>query len=54
LDLATDKITRIAEVEKDLFLVCAGLSVSPDGEWIIYPQVDEQISRIMLVENFHW
>jgi hypothetical protein len=43
----------MAEVEKDpnLLLGWTGLSVSPDGEWMIYPQVDEQTSRIMLVEN---
>jgi Tol biopolymer transport system component len=53
LDLATGKITRMADVEKDPALVTdfTGLSVSPGGEWIIYPQVDERNSRIMLVEN---
>jgi hypothetical protein len=30
-----------------------GLSVSLKSGWVIYPQVDEQVSRIMLVENFH-
>ena len=49
----------MAEVEKEYLLLgltglSAGLSVSPGGEWIIYPQVDEQSSRIMLVENFRW
>jgi len=54
LDLASGKITQMAEVEKDpnLLLGWTGLSVSHDGAWIIYPQVDEQSSRIMLVENF--
>jgi hypothetical protein len=54
LSLATGKIARIADVEKDPFVLLGwtGLSVSPDGEWIIYPQLDQQISRIMLVENF--
>lgn len=53
-DLATRKSTRIADVEKEPFalLPWAGLSVSPDGSSIIYPQLDQQISRIMLVENF--
>lgn len=56
LNLATRKNTRIADLGKDPFalLAGAGLSVSPDGGWIIYPQLDEQISRIMLVENVHW
>ncbi len=43
---------RIAEVERDLAFAFTGLSVSPAGEWITYPQVDEQKSRIMLVENW--
>lgn len=56
LDLATRKITRIADVQRDPYVMhgWTGLSVSPKGGWIIYPQVDEQISRIMLLENFRW
>jgi Tol biopolymer transport system component/DNA-binding winged helix-turn-helix (wHTH) protein len=54
LELATGKTSRIARVEKDLPLAFSGLSVSPDGQWIIYPQIDAQNSRIMMVENFYW
>ena len=56
LDLATGEITRMAKAEKDPSLTSdrTGLSVSPDGQWIIYPQVDERILRIMLVENIRW
>jgi DNA-binding beta-propeller fold protein YncE len=55
-NLATRQITRIADVEKDPYKIVGwtGFSVSSDGEQIIYPQLDEQISRIMLVENFRW
>ena len=52
LDLVTGTITRMGELAKELPSGECGLSVSPDGEWIIYPQIDEQSSRIMLVENF--
>jgi hypothetical protein len=31
----------------------SGLSVSNDGKWIIYAQMDDLISQIMLVKNFH-
>ncbi len=32
--------------------VSVGLGVSPDGQWIIYPQNDVVGSDIILVENF--
>jgi Tol biopolymer transport system component/DNA-binding winged helix-turn-helix (wHTH) protein len=30
-----------------------GLSVSPDGRYILYPELDDYHSDIMLIENFH-
>ena len=56
LDVSTRRITRIADVEKEPFVLqgWGTLSVSPGGRRIIYPQVDEQVSRVMLVENFRW
>lgn len=32
----------------------SGLSVSHDGKWIIYPQLDQENSRILTVENLNW
>jgi hypothetical protein len=54
--LSTREITRIADVEKEPFWIVGwtGFSVSPDGTQIIYPQIDVDVSRIMLVENFRW
>jgi serine/threonine protein kinase/Tol biopolymer transport system component len=48
----TLRATRIGTVEKQLFHHAGALSVSPDGQWVLYPQVDHVESHIMLVENF--
>jgi Tol biopolymer transport system component len=49
LDLLTGEVKRIAEVSKD-----AGgmLSVSPDGQWLTYDQLEINTADIMLVEKF--
>jgi Tol biopolymer transport system component len=45
----TGKVTQIAALEKPIYL---GLNVSPDGRWLIYTQLDQSWSDIMLMENF--
>lgn len=47
---ATRRITQIAKPEKR----GGGLAVSPDGRWILFGQVDQDTSHIMMVENFRW
>jgi len=54
LDLRTQQTARLAELEKKQPRGLSGLSVSPDGKSIIYPQADEETSRIILVENLRW
>jgi Tol biopolymer transport system component len=49
-DFATRRIRPIFEVDKDF---ATGLSVSPDGRWIIYTQIGDVNSDIMLVDHFH-
>ena len=49
-DFATRQIRPIFEVDKDF---ASGLSVSPDGRWILYSQVGDVNSDIMLVDHFH-
>jgi hypothetical protein len=49
-DFATRQIRPISEVDKDFG---SGLSVSPDGRWMIYSQAGDVSSDIMLVDHFH-
>jgi eukaryotic-like serine/threonine-protein kinase len=48
----TQRVTRIGTVDKELVAGDGALSVSPDAQWVLYPQVDRLESHIMLVENF--
>ena len=49
---ATRQVTRVFVPEKDPVYWNPGLALSPDGRWILYAQVDQTQSDIMLVENF--
>jgi Tol biopolymer transport system component/DNA-binding winged helix-turn-helix (wHTH) protein len=49
LNLATGKVTTVATIPRPPYL---GFSVSPDEHSILYAQVDESKSDLMLVENF--
>ncbi len=48
-DAASGKIRRIASLERSVAL---SLAVSPDQRWILYTQLDQTGSDLMLVENF--
>ena len=49
LSFATNKIRDIATFEKALLW---GLTVSPDGKWIVFGQEQQSGSELMLVDNF--
>ena len=49
LKTTTGEIQTIASIENP---ARNGLSVSPDGRWILYPKLDSAGSDLMLVENF--
>ena len=48
-DFATRQVRPIFEVDKDF---SSGLSVSPDGRWLIYSQAGDANGDIMLVDHF--
>lgn len=49
LNFATGKLTPITTIDKPFN---SGLSISPDGRWLIYSQLDRAGRDIMLMENF--
>jgi Tol biopolymer transport system component/DNA-binding winged helix-turn-helix (wHTH) protein len=53
LDLPTSRVRRISTLDKPPAPWMGGLSVSPDGKWLLYSRIDETASDLMLVENFH-
>lgn len=51
-DFSTRQVRKIMDVDRDFSTMNGGLSVSPDGRWILYSQVDDVNSDIMLVDHF--
>jgi dipeptidyl aminopeptidase/acylaminoacyl peptidase len=49
---ATHRVMQLGVLERDPLQGPPGLSVSPDGGWVLYAQMDQSVSDIMLVENF--
>ena len=48
-DFKTKSIRSITPIENS---IDAYLSISPDGRWILYSQIDQIGSDLLLVENF--
>jgi Tol biopolymer transport system component len=51
-NVATHRVMQLGVLERDPLQGPPGLTVSPDGRWVLYVQADQSISDIMLVENF--
>ena len=52
-DLKSRRTRVIYVMEKDPpWDYIGGLPVSSDGKWVLFPQVDEQSSDLMLIENW--
>jgi len=41
------------ELEKPVPGWIGGMPVSSDGRWLFLPQLDEQSSNLMMIENWH-
>ncbi len=48
-DFAAGTTSKILTIEKPVF---EHIEISPDGQTVLYPQLDEAGSDLMLVENF--
>ena len=51
-DFATGRTARVGTIEKELYGSGPNLATTADGCWILYVQLDQTESDIMLVENF--
>ena len=51
-DLSAQKIRRVFVPEKPVYPWIGGLPVSSDGKWMLFPQLDEMISDVMMIENW--
>lgn len=51
-DFATRQITFMGDMEKSPYEGAPGLSVSPDGKYLLYVQLDEARNNLMMAENF--
>jgi Tol biopolymer transport system component len=51
-DLATGKDSIILKLPPEMGRQSSNFGVSPDGRWVLFVRIDQQISDLMLVENF--
>jgi len=49
---ATHRVTQLGVLERDPLPGPPGFTISPDGRWLLYAQVDQSVSDLNLVENF--
>ena len=49
LRFSTGKIEKIVELGKEAWF---GLTVSPDGRWLVYSEIEQSGSNLMLVDKF--
>ena len=52
-DFSTREASRIAQFGKEPAGRASEVTVSPDGQWLLYAQQENLTENIMLVEKFH-
>jgi len=52
-NFATRKLILVGTIEKPVITFTPGFSVTRDGRWIAWAQLDHEDSDLMLLENFH-
>ena len=52
MDLASHRTTPLGLLEGTVAWGASGLSISPDGQWLLYAETDRLVSQINLAENF--
>jgi Tol biopolymer transport system component len=51
-DFGLRRVIRVGSTNKPVDVGQSNLSVSPDGRWLLYSEIDQLVSDIMLVKNF--
>jgi hypothetical protein len=51
-EFASKRIARLRELDHAVNPWSPGIAISPDGRWLLYEQLEQQVANIVLVENF--
>jgi len=51
-DLSSRAIRRVAVLDMPLPLWMGQMSISSDGKWLLFPQIDAQSTNLMMIENW--
>jgi len=52
-NFSTKETLKVYDMEKSPPIYSGGISVSPDGRFLLFPQVDDGGSDLMMIENWH-
>lgn len=52
-DFGSGQLSEVIKLDKSLLVGNSGLAVSPNEQWLLYTQIDQGGSDIMLINNFY-